>query len=107
LCIELLTAAEILNVSLPLKREFGLSEPAMLKRMESYLPGVPMKSGRWIGEMEEIAKTFEQVGLTPQTFTGAADLYRYVSKNDLAIRTPEDPGPLPDLAEMISRLAGV
>jgi 3-hydroxyisobutyrate dehydrogenase-like beta-hydroxyacid dehydrogenase len=107
LCIELLTAAEILSVSHPLKREFALSEPALLKRMEGYLPGVPMKSGRWIGEMEEIAKTFEQVGLTPRIFTGAADLYRFVSKNDLARRTPEDPDPLPGLTEMISRLAGV
>jgi 3-hydroxyisobutyrate dehydrogenase-like beta-hydroxyacid dehydrogenase len=107
LCIELLTAAEILDVSQPLKREFALSEPTMLKRMEGYLPGVPMKSGRWIGEMEEIAKTFEQVCLTPQIFTGAADLYRFVSENDLALRTPEDPDPLPGLSEMISRLAGV
>jgi 3-hydroxyisobutyrate dehydrogenase-like beta-hydroxyacid dehydrogenase len=105
LCIELLTAAETLNVSQPLKREFALSEPAMLKRMESYLPAVPMKSGRWIGEMEEIAKTFEQIGLTPRIFTAAADLYRFVSRNDLAMRTPEDPDPLPGLTEMISRLA--
>ena len=106
LCIELLTAAKILGVSQPLKREFALSESALLKRMERYLPGVPMKSGRWVGEMEEIAKTFEQVGLTPQIFTGAADLYRFVSKNDLALRTPEDPDLLPGLSEMISRLAG-
>ena len=103
--IELLTAAELLGVSQPLRREFALSESGMLKRMEGYLPGVPMKSGRWVGEMEEIAKTFEQVGLTPQIFAGAADLYRFVSKSDLALRTPEDPNPLPSLVEMISRLA--
>ena len=107
LSIELLTAAEILGVSETLKQEFALSEPALLKRMEGYLPGVPMKSGRWVGEMEEISKTFGQVGLTPRIFSGAADLYRFVSENDLALRTPEDPDPLPALSEMISRLARV
>ncbi len=67
---------------------------------------MPEKSGRWVGEMEEIAKTFEYVGLTPNIFTGAADLFRFVSKTDLAKRTPEDVTPRPGLSQIVTVLAG-
>ncbi len=104
LFIELLTAARALGVSEALAREFQNSQAAMVARM-GRLPGVPMKSQRWVGEMEEIAKTFESVGLTPQILTGAADMYRFVGGTHLADRTPEDAEPLPSLEEMIAVLA--
>lgn len=106
LCTELLIAAEVLGVSQALKQEFQLSQPMLYERMERGLPRMPMKSRRWVGEMEEIAKTFEQVNLTPKILAGAADMYRFVGATDLAQRTPEDSDPLPALAQMLSILAG-
>jgi 3-hydroxyisobutyrate dehydrogenase-like beta-hydroxyacid dehydrogenase len=106
LCTELLTAAEILGVSQALKREFQLSQTVLYERMERGLPRIPMKSRRWVGEMEEIAQTFERVGLTPKMLAGAADMYRFVGATDLAERTPEDTDPLPTLAQVLSVLAG-
>jgi len=106
LCTELLTAAETLGVSQSLKQQFQLSQPALYEHMERGLPSMPMKSRRWVGEMEEIAQTFEQVGLTPKMFAGAADVYRFVGTSDLAARTPEDTDPLPTLGQMASFLAG-
>jgi hypothetical protein len=38
------------------------------------------KAGRWVGEMEEIAKTYESIGLSPKLFEGAAETYRFVSE---------------------------
>jgi 3-hydroxyisobutyrate dehydrogenase-like beta-hydroxyacid dehydrogenase len=102
---ELLTAAEALGVSQALKQEFQVSQPALYEHMERGLTTMPMKSRRWVGEMEEIAKTFERVGLTPRILAGAADLYRFVGRSDLAERTPEDTDPLPTLNQMISALA--
>jgi len=67
---------------------------------------MPMKSRRWVGEMEEIAKTFEHVGLSPKVFAGAADIYRFVGETELADRNPEDPGPLPTLDQLVSALVG-
>jgi hypothetical protein len=64
-----------------------------------------MKSRRWVGEMEEIAKTFEHVGLTPKVLVGAADMYRFVGETDLAEQTPEDAEPLPTLSQIIPILA--
>lgn len=105
LCTELLTAAEALGVSEALRREFQMSQAALYERMERGLPGMPTKSRRWVGEMEEISRTFEHVGLTPKILAGAADMYRFVGATHLADRTPEDPEPPPLLAQMISTLA--
>jgi 3-hydroxyisobutyrate dehydrogenase-like beta-hydroxyacid dehydrogenase len=106
LCTELLTAAEVLGVSQALREEFQLSQAALYERMERGLPRMPMKSRRWIGEMEEIARTFAQAGLTPKILAGAADMYRFVGATPLAERTPEDPEPPPALPEVLSVLVG-
>jgi hypothetical protein len=39
--------------------------------------------------MEEIAKTFDSVGLTPRILDGAADIYRFVGSNPVSDETPE------------------
>jgi 3-hydroxyisobutyrate dehydrogenase-like beta-hydroxyacid dehydrogenase len=104
LYIELLTAARALGVDEALAREFQDSQAAAYKRMQG-LPGVSMKSRRWVGEMEEIAKTFGDVGLTRKMLAGAADVYRLLGSTPLADRTPEDTDPPPSLEEMIGVLA--
>ena len=105
LCTELLTAAAALGVSAPLTAELEQSQASFYKQMSQSIPGMPSKARRWVGEMEEIAQTFDQLGLTPQILAGAADLYRFVSATPLAERTPEDTSPLPTLAETVHSLA--
>jgi 3-hydroxyisobutyrate dehydrogenase-like beta-hydroxyacid dehydrogenase len=104
LTLELLIAGKALGVLEPLLAEFQLSQAGHYKAMER-LTGVPTKSRRWVGEMEEIAQTFEHVGLTPHILAGAADMYRFIGQTSLADRAPEDPEPPPALAEMLSILA--
>jgi 3-hydroxyisobutyrate dehydrogenase-like beta-hydroxyacid dehydrogenase len=87
---ELALAAEHLGVSEALRAEFADSQPEMLERMERGVPAMVPKAHRWVGEMEEIAKTFDAQGLTPKTFEGVADLYRYVAETPLAMTSPED-----------------
>ncbi|MFO7696689.1 MAG: DUF1932 domain-containing protein [Anaerolineae bacterium] len=106
LCTELLVAAEALGISEPLAREFQGSQGAMLTRMERGIPGMLPKAHRWIGEMEEIARTFGALGLTPDMLHGAAEMYRLVMRTELGAHTPEDPRPLPGLDEIIATLAG-
>ncbi|MFS0518728.1 DUF1932 domain-containing protein [Nostoc sp. UIC 10607] len=48
------------------------------------------KAHRWIGEMEEIAETFKELGLTERIFYGAADVYRLVKDTSLGKETPEE-----------------
>ncbi|MBX3000740.1 MAG: NAD(P)-dependent oxidoreductase [Caldilineaceae bacterium] len=104
LSTELLVAAEALGITEPLQAEFRQSQSSMLAQMERGLPGMPPKARRWVGEMEEIASTFESVGLTPKILLGAADIYRFVGDTTLADRNPEDPGQ-PSLSDMIAQLA--
>lgn len=101
---ELLTAAEAFGISQPLAQEFRHSQELLYKQLQQALPGMPAKAHRWIGEMEEIAQTFDAIGLTPHILAGAADLYRFVHSTPLGQLTPEDPKPA--FQTMIATLAG-
>jgi hypothetical protein len=41
---------------------------------------MPPRAARWVGEMEETAKTYEDIGLSPKMFQGAAETYRFVAE---------------------------
>ena len=100
---QLLTAAAAYGISAELAAEFTASQPQALTQMQRGLPGMAAKAHRWVGEMEEIAKTFAALGLTPDIFIGAAEIYRYVSSAPLGALTPEDPKP--DFDAMVATLA--
>jgi 3-hydroxyisobutyrate dehydrogenase-like beta-hydroxyacid dehydrogenase len=103
LCTELLIAAKAIGVFDALVKEFETSQSMMIWRMQR-LPAMPIKSRRFVGEMLEIAKLFDEVGLTPDMLSGAADVYQFVGSTRLADRTPEDTEPLPSLEETLSIL---
>ncbi len=100
---EILTAASALGVADALAAEFTNSQAARYQSMQSALPGMAAKAHRWVGEMEEIAQTFGDVGLTPNIFLGAADIYRHVAGTAVGQVTPEEPKP--DFQEMVATLA--
>ena len=102
LCIELLTASKLLEVSESLASEFQLSQPSLYKRMERTIPGLPSKSKRWVGEMKEIAATFAEIGLTPKILDGAADMFQFVGDTRLADLQPEDQGSFPVMEDIIT-----
>ena len=101
----LLTAAELMGVSEELKSEFTGSQAGTYKQMESRLPRMPAVAGRWVSEMEQIAATFEQVGVTPLFHQGAAEVYRSVSRTDLAEETPENRDVSRTLEQTIAAIA--
>tara|TARA_B100000945_G_C19858974_1_gene357505 strand:+ start:144 stop:509 length:366 start_codon:yes stop_codon:yes gene_type:complete len=105
LCAELLTAAEVLNVFDDLVAEFEISQPVLYQRMRNGLPSLPSKAKRWTGEMEEIATTFADVGLTPDILLGAADIFRFIGRTELANLSPEEKDDFPDLEQVITRLS--
>jgi 3-hydroxyisobutyrate dehydrogenase-like beta-hydroxyacid dehydrogenase len=105
LITELLTAAQALGVFEALQAEFQSSQSSNFERLTGGLTRMPTKARRFVGEMEEIAATFEGVGLTPKMLAGAADMYRFIGSTSLADRAPEDDDPDPTLAELIAALA--
>ncbi|MGI9437755.1 MAG: DUF1932 domain-containing protein [Geminicoccaceae bacterium] len=82
-------AAERHGVSDALRAEFALSQAAMFERMQRQVPAMVPKAHRWVGEMEEIAKTFNTAGISPKIFEGIADVYQDVSRNMIAKVTQE------------------
>jgi 3-hydroxyisobutyrate dehydrogenase-like beta-hydroxyacid dehydrogenase len=89
LMTELSVAAERLGVAAVLRREFSESQQAALERMIANVPAMVPKAHRWVGEMEEIARTFADCGLTPKTFQGAAEIFDFVAQTSLGKASPE------------------
>ena len=58
--------------------------------MESGISRLPSNAHRWIGEMEEIAKTFEEVGVTPNFHLGAVEIYKLLNATPFSDETPEN-----------------
>ena len=81
-------AATALGLSEPLIRELEVSQPQLLAWMNAMVPGMPPKANRWIGEMEEIAATFDAVGISPGMMLGAAQFYRDVKATQLVSEAP-------------------
>ncbi|MBW1699781.1 MAG: NAD(P)-dependent oxidoreductase [Deltaproteobacteria bacterium] len=105
LSTELLVAAWKMGLFETLKEEFLLSQRARFEVIEQWLPALPPKSRRWVGEMEEIAKTFQELNLTPKIYQGAADVYRFVGESELAEETPETRDKSRTLDQVIEILA--
>ena len=102
---ELLIAAEKMGLTEELMAEFAGSQPAVVSRMEGWMPGMPAKSRRWISEMEEIEATFNELGLTPNIFKGVADIYRMIGDTPLGDENPESRDKERGLAETIRLIA--
>jgi 3-hydroxyisobutyrate dehydrogenase-like beta-hydroxyacid dehydrogenase len=84
-----LLAASQLGVLPELLSEFATSQQGALEAMRNRVPRLPADSGRWIGEMEEIADTFAAAGVTPDFHNGAAEVFRVLSRTPFAEETRE------------------
>jgi 3-hydroxyisobutyrate dehydrogenase-like beta-hydroxyacid dehydrogenase len=89
LLTESMVAAEANAVTEALLAELSDSQPQFLAGA-GRLPGVVPKAYRWVAEMEEIAATFEQAGMTPRMLLGAADVYRLVEEARASAEVPMD-----------------
>ncbi|MEQ8394383.1 prephenate dehydrogenase/arogenate dehydrogenase family protein [Thalassobaculum sp.] len=83
-------AAKTYGVDRELAAEMAASQRMLSDRFERALPDMAPKAYRWVGEMEEVARTVADVGLDPKLFLGAADIYRLVTATALGQETPEE-----------------
>ena len=84
----LLTAARQ-GVLEPLLDELGYSQKVQLDAMRNRVPFLPADSARWVPEMEEIAATFAQAGVTDGFHKGAAEIFALMAKTPFAEETRE------------------
>jgi hypothetical protein len=90
---SLFAAVAVMSELAGLREELFLeledSKPDILKTMLRMVPRIPLDSGRWIPEMEEIADTYKQFGMTPKFHEGAKDLMQIALNTPLSAETRE------------------
>ena len=89
LAVELLVAARQLGVEQALEKELRESRNDVFEWQMKNIAAMPPKAYRWVPEMQEIAKTFGELGLTRQIFEGATDIYTMVAATPLGKESPE------------------
>ena len=72
----ILAVARHEGVEQELFQEWGMSHPGLGERALRQLEGAADRAWRWVGEMEEIAATFQEAGLPGGFHLAAADVYR-------------------------------
>ena len=97
IAIRGLAAAE--GVESALLGEWALSQPDLKKRSEVTARATAPRAWRFVGEMQEIASTFEARGLPGDFHAGAAKIYGALSR----FKDCEEP---PSLASVLRALAG-
>ncbi len=102
---ELLVAAQLMGFDEALAAEQRESVPALRAHLERAVPSFPPKAHRWVGEMEEIALCFADLGLTPRILLGASDLFAFVAETPIGKESPESRDTGRDLAGVVRVLA--
>jgi len=89
LAVELLMAARKLGVEQALEKELRESRNDVFEWQMKNIAIMPPKAYRWVPEMQEIAKTFGELGMTRRIFEGATDMYELVAATALGKESPE------------------
>lgn len=89
LAVELLVAARKLGVEQALEQELRESRNDVFEWQMKNIAVMPPKAYRWVPEMQEIAKTFEELGMTRRIFDGATDMYEMIAATPLGKESPE------------------
>jgi 3-hydroxyisobutyrate dehydrogenase-like beta-hydroxyacid dehydrogenase len=105
LATELLVAARLAGVDDALRTEQQETMSEVLGWLERNMPIMPPKAYRWVGEMEEIASFFGDLGMTPDILNGAAEMYRFVKDTSIGRESPESRDPNQTLDSVIAALA--
>ena len=88
LYVSALVVAARLGLYDDLIKELGFSQGGMLEKMQS-VNSLSAKAFRWVGEMEEIADTFDSAGVTPFLHRGAAAAFQMVADSEIGHERPE------------------
>ncbi len=104
LLAQALLAADANGVLGHVLDDLRAGSPELVANVERRLANAASKSGRYVGEMHEIAATQEAAGLTPALFEAMGEVFHSLSETSLARTAPEDVPPDVSLPEVLDRL---
>jgi 3-hydroxyisobutyrate dehydrogenase-like beta-hydroxyacid dehydrogenase len=90
LVAQALLAAEVNGVLDHVLDDLQAGAPHLVSHVERRLASAASKSGRYVGEMREIALAQSAAGLTPALFEAMAEVYAALATSELARAAPED-----------------
>ena len=97
-----MTVADALGVGETVRAEIDESLPSIMQHMRGTIPRLPADSGRWVGEMDEIARTYASAGVTPRFHQGAAETFRLLDSTPYGRETRETMNAARTLEETIA-----
>lgn len=100
-----LVAAESLGTYEELIKEMESSQPGTVASMQR-VSAVSDRAFRWIGEMEEIASTFEMAGVTPKLHEGSRDTFQMIADSPIGHERPETVDRSRSLHDTVKLFAG-
>ncbi len=78
--------------------------PGLVEDASALLQRIASKAGRYVAEMDEIAASQAEAGLTPELFAALAAVYRELGEGPLAAAAPEDVDPEKELRDVLELL---
>lgn len=90
LLLQALRSAHANGVLDAVLADLGTAAPELVANVNRRLMSAATKSGRYVGEMREIAATQDAAGLTPALFEAMAEVYETLAETELARGNPED-----------------
>ena len=88
--LQALRAAHANGVLEHVLADLGAAAPELVANVERRLMSAASKSGRYVGEMHEIAATQSAADLTSALFEAIAEIYESVARTPAGDRSPED-----------------
>ena len=104
LLLQALRAADANGVLEHVLEDLRTAAPALVENVELRLASAVTKSGRYVGEMHEIAATQAAAGLTLALFEAMAEIYEALAETPFGNSSPEDLPPdltLPQILESL------
>ena len=81
------------EVGIEVRMLVGLPASAVEERLDEAVIRLPTLAGRYVGEMEQVAEAFAEIGLTPGFHDAAAEVYRLLADTPLAAQRREEIDP--------------
>jgi 3-hydroxyisobutyrate dehydrogenase-like beta-hydroxyacid dehydrogenase len=104
LLAQALLAAHANGVLEHVLADLRTASPEAVANVERRLGNAAAKSGRYVGEMHEIAATQSAAGLTPALFEALAEVYEALARTPLASKSPEEVASDVSLEELLDDL---
>ena len=97
LLAAIVAAAETLGVRDDLFQQWKHDDPALPEQVQRRIQASTPKAWRFVGEMEEIARTFNEAGVPGEFYSAAANMYQRLARF-------KDSGTPPTLEEILTAL---